>query len=73
MINGVINMYLTGRMTRQELETYLTVVGFSREIIDIHLMRADHEKARFEYFTEVLRETILADDEDDSQEDDNPF
>jgi hypothetical protein len=46
MINRIVNYYVQNEITRQELQDALEGIGFSQEIVNIHLAIADQRKAR---------------------------
>lgn len=46
MVNMLIRLYVTGEISRVTLETSLKQIGFSSQIVDIHMKRADKRKAQ---------------------------
>lgn len=45
MVNTLISYYVRGEISRETLVTSLGQIGFSQQIIDIHLRHADRKKA----------------------------
>lgn len=45
-VNELILLYVVGTITRERLENSLREIGFSEQIISIHMAKADYELAQ---------------------------